>query len=173
MTAKISWSGRRAALCLATRRARGEARSRAAEEDGVAAVDPARPGQPHRILPALQDAASLMAGEASGPAQLAGTVAPPGACGFLLCSGLAVAGPRGRPAPIASPQASGRSMARNYILRSRVIYSYILENIQLLLVNRLIFLFFLSHHIEKFYFSISTYIEEVLQQIDFSLFHGK
>jgi len=40
--------------------------------------------------------------------------------------------------------------------------------------NRLIFPFPLSHHIEKFSFSISTYMEEMLQQIDFSLFlYGK
>ena len=40
--------------------------------------------------------------------------------------------------------------------------------------NRLIFLLSLSHHIEKSIFSISTYIEEVLQQIDFPPFlYGK
>jgi len=37
--------------------------------------------------------------------------------------------------------------------------------------NRLIFHFPLSHHIEKFSFSISTYMEEVLQQIDFPPFY--
>jgi len=36
--------------------------------------------------------------------------------------------------------------------------------------NRLIFSFSLSHHIGKFPFSISTYMEEVLQQIDFPSF---
>ena len=48
---------------------------------------------------ASSPAAALLAGDASGPAQLAGAVAPPATLGFLLCSGLAVAGPRGRPAP--------------------------------------------------------------------------
>jgi len=121
-----------------SRRARGEARSQAAEEDGVAAVDPARPGRPHRVLPTLQNgqfrdgmpdldgeriperacsatgrtgscgeagnlvtyernrggaspAAALLPGDASGPAQPAGVVAPPATLGFLLCAGLAVA----------------------------------------------------------------------------------
>jgi len=40
--------------------------------------------------------------------------------------------------------------------------------------NRLIFFFFLSHHIGKSPFSISTYIEKVLRQIDFPPFlYGK
>ena len=46
---------------------------------------------------ASSPAAALLAGDASGPAQLAGAVAPPATLGFLLCSGLAVAGPRARP----------------------------------------------------------------------------
>jgi len=37
--------------------------------------------------------------------------------------------------------------------------------------NRLIFSFFFSHHIGKSSFSISTYMEEVLQQIDFLPFY--
>jgi len=39
--------------------------------------------------------------------------------------------------------------------------------------NRLIFPFSLSHHIGKSPFSISIYMEEVFQQIDFSLLYGK
>ena len=45
---------------------------------------------------ASSPAAASLDGEASGPAQLAGAVAPPATLGFLLCSGLAVAGPRAR-----------------------------------------------------------------------------
>jgi hypothetical protein len=40
---------------------------------------------------ASSPATALLAGDASGPAQLAGAVAPPTTLGFLLCSGLAVA----------------------------------------------------------------------------------
>jgi hypothetical protein len=55
---------------------------------------------------ASSPAAVLLAGDTSGPAQLAGAVAPPATLGFLLCSGLAVAGPaRAHRAPIASPRA--------------------------------------------------------------------
>jgi hypothetical protein len=48
-------------------------------------------------------AAALLDGGARGPA--AGTAAAPAASGFLLCSGLAVAGPSARPSPVASPRA--------------------------------------------------------------------
>ena len=39
--------------------------------------------------------------------------------------------------------------------------------------NKLIFPFSLSHYIGKFSFLISTHMEEVLQQIDFSPFYMK
>ena len=57
-----------------------------------------RGGKPtNKTEEASSPAAALLAGDASGPAQLAGAVAPPATLGFLLCSGLAVAGPRARP----------------------------------------------------------------------------
>ena len=57
----------------------------------------------------------MLAGDASGQRSRPARRRPP-ACGFLLCSGLAVAGsPTRRPSPIASPRANARPMARGYV----------------------------------------------------------